>query len=142
MLGKYTHKETWSRRGKDFLIEVVRWETINASKLLEIKAKIPSYDTGRFIWNVYCYIYPKHPLFNKPQTEDMFDCPVKSLNCGCTYARWSRDKDGEIQCKQYGSDYVHIWDEGMDKIENPEYAYRVFNDAEDLFNELEGEREI
>jgi len=122
-LEKYSHKETWSRRGKDFNIEVTRWE-------------YPSSDEPRYVWNVYCYIYPKHKLFGVPKDEGMGDCPINNLHCGCTFVRWHRDKD-EVISKQYGSDYSHIWDEAMDKIKDPGDAYNVFNDAEDLFNELE-----
>jgi hypothetical protein len=133
---QYKHKETWSRKGENFLIEVVRWETMTKEVYEQLK-KEHSIDTGRFVWNVYCYLYKDHPKFNDSNTEDIFDCPVQNLNCGCTYVNWARNSDGEVVCKQYGSDYQHIWDDGFDKIEDPEDAYKVFNDAEDLFKELE-----
>ena len=34
--------------------------------------------------------------------------------------------------------YNPIWDEEIRKINNPEEAYEVFNDAEDLYNFLKG----
>ena len=137
MLNKYTHKETWSRRGEGFLIEVVRWETMPKKKYEELKVKC-SLDTGCFIWNVYCYIYPKHPLFSKLEKEDMFDCPIDNFHGGCTFSKWHRDADGGITVKQYGCDYNHYQDDRFTQIENPERAYEVFHDAGELFNELEG----
>ena len=123
-LKKYTHKETWSRRSEDFTVEVARWED-------------ESPDGTKYKWNVYCYIYPKHKLFEVPKEESMCDCPINNLHNGCTLARWHTDGSGKVTSKQYGSDYSHIWDEGMEKIKEPEDAQSVFNDAEDLFNELE-----
>jgi hypothetical protein len=134
----YKHKETWSRRGNNFLIEVTRWESMDKERYERLKKEIGLL-TGRFVWNVYCYIYPKHPFFNKSKTEDIFDCPVENLHYGCTFAHWHNNKDGEVVCKQYGSDYGHYTDGEFAKIENPEDAYVVFNDAEDLFKELEVE---
>jgi hypothetical protein len=107
-------------------------------KFNEFKSRWGS-DTGRFVWNVYCYIYPKHPLFDKLDKEDIFGCPIDNFHGGCTYSRWARKPDGEITCKQYGCDYNHYQDEHFTFIENPEYATTVFADAEALFNELEGQ---
>jgi hypothetical protein len=138
MLKNYKRKEVWSRGGKDFLIEVVRWETITEEKLKEIQSKIPSYNEGRFVWNVYCYIYPKHPLFIKLDTEDMFNGRIENFHGGCTFSKWHRSADGEITAKQYGCDYNHYQDDRFTHIENPERAYVVFHDAEALFKELTG----
>jgi len=102
----------------------------------EMKNRI-SLDTGRFVWNVYCYIYPKHSLFNKLEKEDMFDCPIENFHCGCTYAKWYRNEKGEVTCKSYGCDYNHLYDERFTFIENSERATQVFCDAEALFKELE-----
>ena len=123
-MDKYSHKETWSRRGEDFNIEVTRWEYVSSEG--------PHYN-----WNVYCYIFPKHKLFDIPLTESMSDCPVNNLHCGCTLARWNKDASNEVMSKQYGSDYSHILDDGMERVKDPGYARNVFNDAEDLFQELE-----
>ena len=136
MLNKYAHKETWSRRGKDFLMEVVRWETMPKEKYEELKAKC-SLDEGRFIWNVYCYIYPPHPLFNKAEKEDIYDCPIDNFHGGCTFSKWHMGTDSGITSKQYGCDYNHYRDDRFTHIENPERAYEVFADAEELFKELE-----
>ena len=138
MLKEYIHKETWSRRGKDFLIEVVRWETIPKEKWEEMRLRV-GLDTGRFVWNVYCYIYPKHPLFSKFEKEDMFGCPIENFHCGCTFAKWYRDEKSEVTCKTYGCDYNHLHDERFTYIEKPEMAISVFCDAEALFKELEVE---
>lgn len=134
-LNDYTHKEIWSRRGENFLIEVVRWEKMTQEKYEELRKTIDLID-GRFVWNVYCYIYPKHRLFNDCENEDMCDCPINNFHCGCTFANWHIKADGTITAKQYGSDYNHYQDERFTYIEKPEDAYVIFNDADELFEEL------
>lgn len=134
-LKEYKHKETWGRRGNNFYVEVVRWEIMSAEKFDEYKQKWGS-DTGRFVWNVYCYLYPNHPLFNASEKEDMFDCPVNSFHGGSTFAEWYRKEDGTVSCKKYGCDYNHYQDEDFTHMESPNDAYEVFMDAENLFNEL------
>jgi hypothetical protein len=104
-LSKYTNKETWTRIGNSFAVEIVRWE---ARKL-----------TGtEYRWNYYCYIYPKHSLFEKLNEENMFGGSIiENLHHGCTFCQWARDKELKITSKKYGCDYEHIWDEGeLNKI--------------------------
>jgi hypothetical protein len=135
MLTNYTHKETWSRKGKDFLVEVVRWERMTEEQCKKMRETIGDIG-GRFIWNIYCYIYPNHRLFDAIKEESIFECPVNNLNSGCTFARWHINQKGEVMSKQYGCDYNHYDEEHFTYIEKPDDAYVVFNDAEDLFNEL------
>lgn len=135
MIKDYKHKEIWCRRGKDFQIEIVRWETMSEEQYNKMKS-IGAAFNGRFIWNVYCYIYPNHRLFNVPKEEDLCDCPVNNLHGGCTFAQWHRNTEGNIMSKQYGSDYNHYHDEHFTYIERPEDAFEVFNDAQELFEEL------
>lgn len=126
-LDKYMHKEIWTRRGKNFCIEVIRWE-------------VKGWKTTEYIWNVYCYIYPGHKLFDKLTEENI--CGGRIINNfhkGCTYCMWHRDAEGNILSKQYGSDYNHYDDDEFLKTKNPENAYKVFMDAEDLFEELSAE---
>jgi hypothetical protein len=134
-LNDYTHKEIWSRRGKDFLIEVVRWETLTEEKYKKIKEEGYAFN-GRFVWNIYCYLYPKHKKFNLPENEEYGECPINSFHYGCTYVNWHRKADGTITSKQYGNDYNHYGDECFTYIEKPEDAYTIFNDADELFEEL------
>lgn len=134
MNNQYTHKETWSRRGKDFLIEVVRWETMTEEIYKKLQKDI-GLNNGRYVWNIYCYIYSKHKLFDAILGEEYEDCPVP-FHGGCTLSQWNRKQDGTVTSKQYGCDYNHYQDEHFTFIEKPEEAYEVFNDAEEIFNEL------
>ena len=138
-LTKYGHKEEWSRRGKNFTMQIVRWETMSEESFNKMNLDIGTY-TGRYVWNVYFYLFPKHRLFAETIEDDMNDCPVNNLHYGCTFSRWHYNEDGEITAKQYGCDYNHYTDERFSFIKNIEDAYEIFNDAEDLFNELEGEK--
>ena len=119
-----THKETWSRRGEAFCIEVVRWE----SKGFD--------DKTEYIWNIYCYIYEGHDLFFELTDEFLFGGGRLNFHHGCTYGRWFRDAENIVRTKQYGCDYNHIWDVDIKDIKDPKEAYEVFNDAEDLFEQL------
>jgi len=125
-LKKYKYKEIWGRREDDFFIEVVRW---NSEDILEGEISI---------WNIYCYIYPSHKLFNELTDESIFGAEILNFPGRCAYCRFHRNTNGEIASKQYGNDYNPIWDEEIRKINNPEEAYEVFNDAEDLYNFLKG----
>jgi hypothetical protein len=135
MLNNYKRKEVWVRNGKDFLIEVVRWETMTEEQYNKLKLVGATFN-GRFVWNVYCYLYPNHRKFDLAKEEGYGDCPVNALHYGCTFVKWHLKTDGTITSKQYGSDYNHYQDERFTYIEKPEDAYAIFNDAEELFEEL------
>lgn len=135
MLSDYRRKEVWAKRGKDFLIEVVRWETVTEEQYKDMRAEGLAFN-GRFIWNIYCYLYPNHRMFNLPKNETYGECPINSFHGGCTYVRWHRKADGEITAKAYGCDYNHYQDEHFTYIEKPEDAYEIFGDAKELFKEL------
>jgi hypothetical protein len=133
MLKNYTQKAIWIRKGENFLIEVVRWEKMTQEVHEEMRRKI-GLDDGRFVWNIYCYIYPKHRLFNEILQEE--DCPINCFHGGQTLAHWHIKADGTVTAKQYGCDYAHWGDEHFSFMEQPEEATEIFNDAEDLFNIL------
>ena len=134
-MGKNKHKEVWGRMGKDFYIEVVRWESMTAEEYESMRERGMAFN-GRFIWNIYCYLYPDHPRFNLAKEEDMCDCPINSFHYGCTYAKRNRSIDGTVICKRYGNDYNHYGDDHFTYIEKPEDAFQIFSDADELFEEL------
>lgn len=111
-------KHIWIKKGKNFRIEIVHFK-----------------EYAENIFNVYCYIHPKHELFNskelKERTLESGDLP---LHCGSSYCRWHRDEKNGITCKQYGSDYGHLYDEYRDFEEVP---ITVIRDANILFDYLE-----
>ena len=66
----------------------------------------------------------------------MHDGNIFNFAGGCTNCRFHTDENREVVSKQYGNDYNHIWNDDFLKIKNPEEAFEVFNDAEDLYNFL------
>lgn len=130
-INNYAQKEFWTRKGENFSIEIVRWDSKDA--IWNNNNDISGYRKVNR-WNVYCYIYPKHKLFDS-LTEDICRDGIKNLHCGATYCHWDRDKDGVVHSKCYGSDYMHYRDcyENIDRIDG---NWQVTKDAEDLFNEL------
>jgi len=115
--------ESWFFRGEMFLVEV--------------KKTVYTRNIDENIWCVYFYLYPKHKLFDKFKTDDMFDDLVGNVpfHCGCTYSRWHHSGD-KIECKEYGCDYNHIYDDRYLKYKTKEEAYQVFRDAKELFDWL------
>jgi len=55
---------------------------------------------------------------------------------GCVQNPDFVDAENIVRTKQYGCDYNHIWDVDIKNIKDPKEAYEVFNDAEDLFEQL------
>jgi hypothetical protein len=108
----------WFKVGKAFRVEARHWIY---------------YGENRF--NVYVYLFPKHPLFDKCE-EDIWGCPDGlTLHWGSTYCHWVRDKEGVITCKSYGSDYEHLGDHYTGES-NPMNT-PIFYDAQTVFDELE-----
>ena len=123
------HRETWSKKGNNFALEIVRWQHPNYINGKEYGVK--------YVWNIYCYIYPKHRLFDELKIEDIEGGYSFNFHMGCSFCKWSRNKQRKVECKQYGCDYAHYGDEEFDTIKNIEDNYVIQNDAEDLFNELD-----
>lgn len=121
--------ETWQQRGDGFLIEIKRWQDerrdVDTDELRTINH-----------WNVYAYIYPKHPLFEEIEDAGLFlQHPIREFfHCGLSRHSWNRNKDGNISSKELGSDYQHLHD-------NYEYCTNIGStpteqDAERLFEYL------
>jgi predicted NBD/HSP70 family sugar kinase len=118
ILKEYKHKEIWIKHGKDFAVEIVRWSMLPEDKYVEMKEKIPFYSQGNYVWNIYCYIYPKHKLFDTLKEEDIYGGRDLYFHGGSTYCQWHRDREGNLQSKQYGCDYNHWGDEEYTHIKN------------------------
>ena len=91
---------------------------------------------GKNQWNVYAYLFQAFPNFENLKECIGADIPV-SMNWGNTYCKWDRDKNGEVTCKTYGSDYKHIHQERFEEYSTREDAFEVFEDAEYNWKELE-----
>ena len=128
----WAHSDTWRLRGSNFLVEVYHWT--DASLL-------PG--DGTHHWNVYAYIYPAHPRFQRfntsgvsgmcqPATEDL------PLHGGVSYLEFPQF-NGIITCAKVGCDYGHLHDDAFTHFATREEALQVFADAEHLFKVLEAE---
>lgn len=125
---EWDHKDEWRIRGRDFMVVVSR-HTVNPVDYWE----------GPNRWAVYAYIYPKHPHFANFEGPQMFQdaAACMPLHAGPSYLRWHRDEDGNPCSVQVGADYHHLHDD-FTHIATKQDAYRIFNDAKDLFDWLQG----
>ena len=130
---KWEHKDIWKSYGKDFLIEVVRWSSP------EYNGSYTEIVGQKNHWNVYAYIYPEHPLFDKldKSHENWFNQPIHHLHFhrGCSFMQWYADNAGEFTSAKLGSDYDHLGDK-FEHISTKEDAWQVFKDAKTLYNQL------
>lgn len=126
---KYNFKKTesWILKSKTFNIEVKHWSIDMAIDRNALSHK----------WNVYIYIFPNHPFFDKMNETLNGNYPfLQEFHYGCTYCYWERDSDGKITVKKYGSDYAHLHDEHFEDCDsdNHPYAREIFFDAERLYD--------
>jgi hypothetical protein len=122
---EYNKSESWATRGDNFCIEVKHWK---------------SGDSNR--WNVYAHIFEEHPIFKDIEKQKNL-----TLHWGPTYHKLKTVDDIEkhkwsklSKTITIGSDYAHLYDERFEMFSTKEDAWEVFEDAEILFNELQGEQ--
>ena len=127
-------KDEWHKHGKDFLVVVKHYTAFVSPEFME----------GPHRWNVYAYVYPKHPQFGKFEGKEMFQPAANEMpfHCGPSFFRVHRDDDGNIASIQVGSDYNHLHDEKFTHMETKEQASEVFDDAEELINWLTNQIKI
>lgn len=133
--------------------EKYEWKAMGDNFLVSIECRyLPSqfrYELP-WIWNVYAYLYPKHPRFEKivPPEEGSYRIPD-----GCnglhfhggilgavTLFRPHYDKAGNVTSYQFGSDYDHLNDDWARETTPQAGPHsRVFRDAEVLFTQLQEE---
>lgn len=125
---EWSPKREWWFNGPDFLVQV--------------KHHIAGFDDdeGRNRWNVYAFVYPKHPHFQAFSGENMMQdaCTALPLHRGPSYHRVHYDAKGAVTAHQVGCDYAHIHDERFQKS-GPEDQFpngTVFQDAQDLIQWL------
>ena len=128
-------KDEWHQHGKNFLV-VVKHHTVTQNT-------IDQYE-GVHRWNVYAYIYPKHPHFGKFEGTAMYQDAASAMpfHGGPSFLRVHRDDAGNITSVQVGSDYNHLHDDEFTHMENKDQAWTIFNDAEELFNWLTKKSEV
>ena len=125
---------TWIEKGEGFSVEVKRW--YNPPSKFSLESDIfDDEDNGPWRWNVYAYIFPKHPIFKEIESDSLFEIGeiAEYFHWGISYHDWKRNEDS-ITCKQLGSDYGHLHDRYrlVDNIDNTPCK----RDAERLFKYL------
>ena len=132
---EWNRKELWRKFGKDFMVEISRHEeTVSyASGCFD--------EEGPHRWCVYAYVYPKHAHFSKFNgTEDMWQDAATSLpfHGGPSFCRKHISAKGEATSYQVGADYYHLNDWRYTQFATQAEACAVFNDADELFERLQG----
>lgn len=125
----FDHKDCFRRRGKDFLIEVTRHSE---------PAKSEFDDEGPHRWAVYAYIYPKHPHFSAFSGPHMFQDAAAQLffHGGPSLLEYPM-YEGKVTCVKVGGDYHHLHDERFTRYATAVEAHEVFEDALELFEQLQ-----
>ncbi len=126
----WRQSEEWKREGRGFLV-VVKHYTI------PVQSGWDDSD-GRNRWNVYAYIYPKHPNFAAFSGPDMWQDAATEMpfHAGPSLLRWHYDDDKKPTSVQVGSDYSHLHDDYFSHYATPQDAAEVFSDAAQLFDWL------
>jgi hypothetical protein len=127
-------KWTEYNREKHYMIEVYHWYS-------EPYKDWNDGDGGNK-WNVYCYIYPEHPLFKKIKAnggmwQDALN--VLPLHCGVTYFEPNYKKEGRklvITSYKIGCDYNHLYDDEFTHMTIKD-VNRIKYDAKRLYEYLE-----
>jgi hypothetical protein len=125
----HTEKQTWKHTSKTFTVEVARWSDCDK-------------ENKENKWNIYAYIYPKNPLFEKITSESLYDYGADiPMHGGTTFHCWHFGKDGLIKSKQIGCDYQHLCDDRFLTYVTKESAWEIFRDADDLIEYLKNTEE-
>jgi len=129
----WKHKDMWSIRGKDFMVQISRHGEPAHEE------RTGCYDEeGPHRWCVYAYIYPKHPHFAAFKGTDLWQeaAGVLPLHAGCSFLTYHRGDEGQILSVQVGCDYNHLYDDRFTRQATKDEAYEVFEDAEQLVAQL------
>lgn len=130
-MSDWEKKDEWWKHGKDFMV-VVKHHTVKVDEAA-------CYDSDKgHRWNVYAYIYPKHPHFANFEGPQMWQdaSTMMPFHGGPSLLKYPMF-DGKVTAVQVGSDYSHLHDWTFTQAESKEDAYEVFADAEELFNWLQ-----
>lgn len=127
-------KKVWGYcpQKREFLIEIVRW---NRPLLKFLNQEGIVADQIEYIWNIYIYIYDKHPLFSTLKSPDWNEFPIE-MHGGVTYSQWYYDKDVHCYCKQYGCDYMHLGDDSYKETKDIDNVAAIYCDAKIIYREL------
>lgn len=132
----YTKTESWWLKSKNFNVEVKHWYSPYKS-YYKGDEFIVDKEQKTHRWNVYVYVFKNHTFFDKLVENQNDNYPfLNTLHYGCTFCNWSRDEEGNVISKQYGSDYMHLHDDHFENCDSKEHhhAREIFFDAECLFD--------
>ena len=129
-----TELKTWRYidNGGLFTVDVVHW--VDKRPLKDMSPKPLEHH-----WNVYIYICPGHPLFERIESEDFCAAEFLPLHDGVSYHEWFYDSTGAVIYKKIGSDYQHAYDSRFAGYSTEDEAWEVFRDAEELIQFMESE---
>jgi hypothetical protein len=124
----WKHKDAWSRKGNNFMVEITRHSAYVAE----------FYSEGPNRWCVYAYIYPAHPHFVAFSGPSIFQDAgaILHFHGGCSYLEFPM-YEGKVTCVKVGADYHHLYDERFTHYATTADAYEVFADADELFEQLQ-----
>lgn len=130
---KWEPKREWWLKGTNFLVQVNHHTTLDDNRV-------------KNLWNVYVFIYPKHPHFKEFNGEDMRQdaCTILPMHWGPSYHCAHYNEKHEITAHQVGCDYDHLHDDCFTRCE-PDDHYpngEVFRDALELFEWMKNKAEV
>jgi hypothetical protein len=130
---KWEPKREWWLKGKDFMVQVKHHTTLDDDRV-------------KNLWNVYVFVYPKHPHFKDFIGVNMWQdaCTILPMHAGPTYYRPHFDEKHEVTAHQVGCDYDHLHDDHFTRY-LPDEHYpngEVFQDALQLFEWMKNKSEV
>jgi hypothetical protein len=126
-LETWDHKDEWRKSGKGFMVVVSRHN-----------GTADVFGDGPHRWNVYAYIYPKHPSFVEFDGPHMWQSAATSLPFhGYPSLLEYPMYEGKVTAVKVGADYHHLHDTHFTHYATPQVAYEVFDDAQALFDCLQ-----
>ena len=84
------------------------WNYANYNKKYMVQIKTWNRGSEENKWNVYCYLYPGHPLCNSADAQSILN---DYFHWGITFEHIRREGNGIITTVQLGSDYEHLDDD-------------------------------
>lgn len=128
-LNKYSKQSSWTRKCNKFAVELKHWSYEDSYKSNGVNN----------VWNLYCYIYKDHPLFNLIDKDSDYDqdiCRKIPMHYGCSFFQ-RHIVEGEVRSYQIGCDYNHYGDQFYQDLSADDGDdYMIFH-AENLYNLLQ-----
>ena len=125
-MANFKENKQWIAQGNNFSIEVKVWEMSG----------------GIFIWNVYAYIFQKHPIFEDNQAINSLpfhggvSYDSESVNQPLGGVRY--DFQAVTKVKKVGCDYNHLADNYFNSLDGSKgIPSDIERDAKELFDFLE-----